>query len=330
MQKNDLSRRERVLKCLDIANQRGVEIGPLDRPIISRSDGDILYLDHLNSDNLKLKYALNAEAGLVNVEKLVAVDLVAAGRKFKDILGDRGPVDYVIASHVIEHIPNPIGWLCELAHGMVEDGCVSLIIPDRRFTFDHFRRPSNTGDLVDAFVQDRNTATPGQIFDYVANVAFVDPELVWAGKIIDRQPVPGHMPTEAMRLARMHHAEKSAPDIHCSVFSVHEFTEVLRQLITLDLLPFEVAALSSPVRGETDFFVTLRKSSAPASERAKTVPVPIQEVFAPEEGETEPEPVQHAIVIPFSVSLVRNLQWFGKLIPRRFKNYIKVNFLRQI
>ena len=142
------SRNSRILATIDIHVEKGLEMGPLDRPVVTKSDGRILYLDHLDTEGLKKKYASNADAGLVSPEKLVEVDLVADGRALADILGDRGPVDYVIASHVIEHIPNPIGWLRDIAAALNENGRISLVVPDRRFTFDHFRTDSNAGGVA--------------------------------------------------------------------------------------------------------------------------------------------------------------------------------------
>ncbi|WP_193188748.1 methyltransferase domain-containing protein [Nisaea sediminum] len=310
------SRKEKVLRCLDVRNQTGVEIGPLDRPIVSRSEGNVLYMDHLDTENLKRKYAEHAVQGLVSVEKLVDVDLVADGRKFAEILGDRGPVDYVIASHVIEHIPDPVGWLCDLAEGLTDGGLVSLVVPDRLFTFDHYRRPSNAGDLIDAFLQHREMATPGQIFDYVANVAVVDPMTVWKGELLQRVPSPGHTPEQALNLARLRLSDNVAPDVHCSVFSANDFADVFRQIIALDLLPYEIAALEPTAFGEIEFFVTLRKSSASAKERAATVPL---DVPAPALAEgTASDPDRFSLVIPMRVP-----GWLRAMIPAPVKKALK-------
>ncbi len=48
-------------------------------------------------------------------------------------------LDYVAASHVLEHVANPVKALWECARVLRHDGIAYLVVPDRRFTFDHTR-----------------------------------------------------------------------------------------------------------------------------------------------------------------------------------------------
>jgi len=89
----------------------------------------------------------------------------------------------------------------------------------------------------------------------------------------ERVGLKGHIPAEALRLARRVSDEGVAPDIHCFVYTPRSFTDLLRELIGLDLLPFEVAAFEKTQPGEIEFFLTLRKSNAPAKDRAASVPM---------------------------------------------------------
>lgn len=263
------SRKSRILSCVDIRNERGLEIGPLDRPVVTKEDGCVLYMDQVDTRALKEKYARNTDAGLVSSENLVEVDLVADGRPLVEILGDLGPVDYVVASHVIEHIPNPVGWLIDIATVLDRGGRISLVIPDRRFTFDHFRDDSNTAALIEAHLAERRHPSPAQIYDYFSNVADIDPATVWAGLSFDRRGIAGHVPDRALQLA----AGELAHDVHCFVFAPYSFVNLLRELIGLDLLPFEVESFESTRPGSIEFFTTLRKSDASGAERVATVPI---------------------------------------------------------
>ena len=47
--------------------------------------------------------------------------------------------DYVIANHVIEHVPNLISWFENIANLLNPNGILFCAIPDSKFTFDKFR-----------------------------------------------------------------------------------------------------------------------------------------------------------------------------------------------
>jgi ubiquinone/menaquinone biosynthesis C-methylase UbiE len=51
--------------------------------------------------------------------------------------------DFVLASHVLEHLANPLKALTEWKRVLVPGGILILIVPDKRGTFDH-RRPYTT------------------------------------------------------------------------------------------------------------------------------------------------------------------------------------------
>ena len=50
-----LSRKEKILFGLNLSNLMGVEIGPLDKPIVLRSESNILYADHADVEALRKK-----------------------------------------------------------------------------------------------------------------------------------------------------------------------------------------------------------------------------------------------------------------------------------
>ena len=126
-----------------------LEIGPLDRPVLPRPDYDVLYADWAPTSVLRKKYADDP-----NVYEIVDVDIVWNGTdELSSVVPNGMTFDAVIASHVVEHVPDPVGWLQHLSSVLKPGGTVGLVIPDKRFTFDHNRRVSETADLIDAHVR---------------------------------------------------------------------------------------------------------------------------------------------------------------------------------
>ncbi len=88
-----------------------------------------------------------------------------------------------VASHVIEHVPDFVGFLAEVDGVLRVGGRLGLVVPDRRYTFDFLRRTSSLSEIIDCHLRQSRRPTPGQIFDYVSNVGKVDTVLAWRGRI---------------------------------------------------------------------------------------------------------------------------------------------------
>ena len=131
----------------NMSGAKSLEIGPLNTPLIQKeklSDGgQVFYLDHLSTDELREKYKDDES---VDVSKIVPVDFVCAdGDIIKATLGNT--FDYEVASHVIEHAPNLLKFLSCIHSILTPGGSCIFIIPDKRFTFD-INRPTTTFGMV--------------------------------------------------------------------------------------------------------------------------------------------------------------------------------------
>src|SRR5262249_47356628 len=59
-----------------------------------------------------------------------------------------GSVDFVVASHVLEHVADPLRLLDEIHRVLRPGGIAILLLPDRRMTFDSSRAPTRLDHLV--------------------------------------------------------------------------------------------------------------------------------------------------------------------------------------
>ncbi|HVS51931.1 MAG TPA: class I SAM-dependent methyltransferase, partial [Opitutaceae bacterium] len=76
-------------------------------------------------------------------------------------------LDYVVASHVIEHVANPVKALWECARVVRHGGIVYLVVPDRRFTFDHTRSLTTAEHMLTDFDCDTTDSDPTHIADFL-------------------------------------------------------------------------------------------------------------------------------------------------------------------
>ena len=128
---------------------RGVEIGALYSPRVTKADGDVRYVDHYSTEELRARYQAN-EQTRPHLDEIVDVDYVVKGdATLSQVAGPDAPFDYVLASHVIEHVPDPVSWIADAANLLLPGGVISLVVPDKRFCFDVNRAITRPEDWVD-------------------------------------------------------------------------------------------------------------------------------------------------------------------------------------
>ena len=129
--------RKRFLDTFDkILGLKGLEIGALNSPIIQSEDvvdrGKIFYLDHLSTKELREKYRADPS---VNIDNIVNVDFVCPDGDFvKAVAGN--PFDYIVASHVIEHVPNILKFFQDAAKNLKTRRSTILNYSRQTFYFD--------------------------------------------------------------------------------------------------------------------------------------------------------------------------------------------------
>ncbi len=62
-----------------------------------------------------------------------------------------GAYDFVLSSHVLEHVANPILALSEWKRLLANDGILVLLLPNREYTFDHRRSVTTMEHLIKDF-----------------------------------------------------------------------------------------------------------------------------------------------------------------------------------
>ena len=252
-----MERKEQLLRHIDLRHGPGVEIGPLDKPIVAVSEASMLYVDHASTEELRAKYHDDPH---VSIDEIVPIDVRWADRRLSESLEGRGPVRWVVASHVIEHVPDPAGWLGQIAEVLVPGGILSLAIPDGRFCFDAKRRTTDVSELIAAALSARTRPTVSSTYDFWARMTAVDPVEAWEGRRSALEP--DH---EALALEKCHQAITSSEyqDIHCSVFTPQSFVEAFDVLMRLDIVPwYLVRDLRPTERGQIEFFVSLERLPA--------------------------------------------------------------------
>jgi SAM-dependent methyltransferase len=249
--------------AIDVAQMRGLEIGPLASPRVRKDEGAVRYVDHASAAELRQKYATN-EGMRDRLDDIVDVDYVLGETTtISEAVAADAPFDYVLASHVIEHIPDPIGWMNDLTHVLRPGGIISLVIPDKRYCFDINRSLTELSDLVDANLRHLRQPSYRQAFDFYSKAlgGTVDTVAVWAGTADYSLAVrEDFADPEAAALEACRHMQTSNEfvDVHCHVFTPDSFLGLIEKLARLDLIDYDVAAFHPTERDTFEFYVSLR------------------------------------------------------------------------
>jgi predicted SAM-dependent methyltransferase len=248
-----LSRHEKVMVGLK-RDGLGLEIGPSYNPIAPKRQGyNVHILDYLDQKALRDKYADHSQYG-VNIED---VDFVWQGQPLSDLIGKTGVYDWIIASHVIEHVPDLITFLQQCEALLKPEGRLSLVVPDKRYCFDHFNPYSSSGEFLDAYEEKRSRPSVGKVFDHFANACKRGGKIAWSSAETGPFELI-HSTEQARSLWNQARSTDTYIDTHCWRFTPESFRLVLADFTRLELVGLEVVKEFSTVGCE--FYVALGKT----------------------------------------------------------------------
>ncbi len=247
------TRKGRMLADLNVAAMSGVEIGALAAPLVKKAEGLIRYVDHAPTEEIIAKYANDPT---VPTKDIVPVDAVWGGNSLQQALGTFERYDYVLASHVIEHVPDLITWLQEIKDILKISGVLRLAVPDKRFEFDYLRGETTLSDVIDAHVRRARQPLPRMIIDFHTFVNQINVHDAWRDIKPERKDW-----AEGCRLgislARETLASGAYHDVHCWVFTPKVFGKIMAQCAELGLLHFKCESFYDTARQQLEFIVGL-------------------------------------------------------------------------
>lgn len=249
---------------------RGIEIGPYHNPITPRVEGfRSIYLDVFDKATLVQRAKDDPLLTDDDAASVVTVDLVGSAVDIAQLVtagyGDE-QFDYVVSSHNLEHLPDPIKFLQGCQQVLRVGGVVSMALPDHRYCFDFFRTRTELGEWLQAFLEHRSRPSPGQLFSWVSLASHLGDQQTWNSQ--ERElPTPWELLDPAYQYwtkAQSDH-DSDYQDAHCWVFTPSSLKLLIEDLRYLGFHEFDVVSIS-PTHG-CEFFVHLRKSDQPVQDR---------------------------------------------------------------
>lgn len=216
----------------------GIEIGALQRPIeLNPAYCSVTYLDHFSASQLRERFPELGDEEITSPD--VICDVVASGLS---CIQD-GRLDFVIASHLLEHLPNPLGFLLECHRVLRVAGVLLLIVPDKNYTFDKDRERTPIAHLIDDLKNNTTAVDEEHVIDFVVNAA--------------KQSIPADPEVRKAMLQR--ELDRS---IHVHVWDCADLLELLEYLVRAEASSWELCECYLPKGITNESVLVLRKTAA--------------------------------------------------------------------
>ena len=261
-----MDRNSILLAGLDRDLHSGAEIGPFFAPIAPKRGGwNTIVVDAYDTETLVNK-AVNHDSPEIrsHSDHVETVDVVWSGEDLGAIPGlvANAPLDYIIASHVIEHVPDIIRFLQGADSLLGETGVLSLAVPDSRFCFDALRFPSTSGEAARAYREGRTRISPETLYEQMAFGVFQDHKGAWrkdSSGSLSLMSTFAHS-TKAYNdyVLQLLMPDSDYVDCHAWVFTPTSFELMILELQLLGLITLQVSNMNLETLG-SEFFVKLQR-----------------------------------------------------------------------
>ena len=150
-----------------------LELGPLANPVAV--GGNVAYFDVRDTQELRA-YAVSQNLDPAKVPDIQYVSETA------DLTIIPDTFDMVVSSHCIEHQPDLIRHLRDVLAMLKPGGEYRMLVPDKRYCFDHYMGESDLGDVMWAHLEGRTNHTSSNLLKMRAMTTHNSPRQHWRGQ----------------------------------------------------------------------------------------------------------------------------------------------------
>ncbi len=231
-----------------------LEIGPFDSPLLRGSN--VQYFDVLDRAGLIARAERLGRRGSGVPEQIHFVsgtgDLDIVDREF----------DAVLSSHVVEHQPDLVRHLQAVARCLRPGGVYLLLVPDKRYCFDHFLGVSTIADVLGAHHSRRVVHSLRSQIEHAALTTHNNAHLHWGGE----HRAPPRVPERTREAVLRYRSDPTAyVDVHAWYFTPTSFNELMRLLRELEYIELRVAAIYPTLENANEFWAILEAPTSASS-----------------------------------------------------------------
>ncbi len=228
-----------------------LEIGPFAGP--TAHGPHVRYADVLSQDQLRARATANGidPTGCPEIHYVLHdFDLNRIPDTFKGI----------VSSHCVEHQPDLVAHFQAVERLLEPGGRYFLLVPDKRYCFDHFLPESSIADVMTAHLRGNTVHDVGSIIEHWAMTTHNDSERHWRGD--HGRP---NLDDSTEQLAKAIAAYQAAPgtyiDVHAWQFTPVSFARIVELLHDVGLTRLRPTGVHNTPWGRNEFCIPLEKAA---------------------------------------------------------------------
>ena len=145
----------------------GLDIGPFDQPFIPDADAlnfelSVESVDRWSPDELRVLFPEIGDSAVKEPTHIHDISLNGLG------FAQSERYDFVICSHVLEHVANPFWLISEVYRVLKRGGVFYVAVPDGRYSDDEGRPLTQYEELLELFEQGVNSISDQKVLDYLS------------------------------------------------------------------------------------------------------------------------------------------------------------------
>lgn len=231
------------------SNYSILEIGPFFKPVCRGEK--VKYFDILNQEELKKRAVGIGTQELI--DNTPFINFVSPTGNLRII---EETFDAVISSHAIEHQLDLIDHLKSVENLLNEGGAYYLLVPDKRYCFDHYIAQSTIADVIQAHYEKRNAHSLKSVIEHRALTTHDSPFRHWRN---DHGSIQNLEERILKAIKEFEEAKGKNIDVHAWYFTPNSFVEIIEVLNNLKYINLSVQEIIPTKYGSVEFFAVLKK-----------------------------------------------------------------------
>lgn len=256
---------------IDTNNLKCLEIGPFDDPVLKGKS--VKYFDVLSQDDLKKRSKIHKRPN--PIENIPFIDYI---NPKGDLSVVKEKFDIILSCHSIEHQLDFIKHLNDVQSLLKSNGRYVLIVPDKRYCFDHFIGESTIADVLEQHKTKSKIHLMKSVIEHRALTCHNNVGDHWEGKHGEQKYLKNPDFIENAMIEYMDSVKTDEYlDVHSLQFTPQSFERIITCLGQLNFTNMQIDQIYNTPKNSGEFYVVLKNKELPEeiklmSKEDKTTP----------------------------------------------------------